>query len=435
METYNTQVMELLSLGELPNGCYHMNLGISHLDKQASFVIEIDEFTYIQLNALQPLNGGRVRLSPYPKWDPYRNTYYSALVRTTGTFRETLYFSCSEKFKAQMQEIQLRKVISVPNDDDGQKREAGIEGSEQRHARRVSNPGMLRRGLLLVTGALFAYLCIWFNSDWITNDTNTTKRHFGTMMATTSTDSQKKDLAHSNEPTIKVEDQEATVVKLANYDKKDTAPLIGDLPHNSAVIQKNYEVMEISEDRSFFALPEEYVALSFDDGPSVYTKKIVDILMEHKVAATFLFVGKNVERNSDAVIYASEHGMSIGNHSWDHSVLTKADAEEQVKNLAKTSSLIESITHNPVTLFRPPYGAVNGDLISSAKEQQLKVLLWNRDPEDWRAKKPEDIIEYFEKVKSSGGVFVLHEHKNTVEALPAIIELLKKTNLKFVTLE
>jgi len=427
METYNIQVIELLSLGKLPNGCCHMNLGISHLDKQASFVIEIDEFTYLQLNALQPLNGGRVRLSPYPKWDPYRNTYYSALVRTTGTFRETLYFSCSEKFKAQMQEIQLRKVISVPNDDDGQKREAGIEGSEQRHARRVSNLVMLRRGLLLVTGALFAYLCIWFNSDWITNDTNTTKRQFGTMMATTSTDSR------SNESTIKEEDQEATVVKLAKYDKKDTAPLIGKLPHNSTVIQKNYEVMEISGDQSFFALPEGYVALTFDDGPSVYTKKIVDILMEHRVAATFLFVGENVKRHSDAVIYASEHGMSVGNHSWDHSVLTKAGGEKQVKNLAKTSSLIESNTHNPVTLFRPPYGAVNGSLITSAKEQQLKVLMWNRDPEDWRAKKPEDIIKYFEKVTPSGGVYVLHEHKNTVEALPAIIELLEKANLKFVT--
>lgn len=82
--------------------------------------------------------------------------------------------------------------------------------------------------------------------------------------------------------------------------------------------QASVEVIDIDEKESFFDLSKGYVALTFGDGPSALTKQFVDILTEQKVAATFLFVGQKLERNRDAVIYASEHGMAIGNHSWDH---------------------------------------------------------------------------------------------------------------------
>ncbi|WP_310854271.1 polysaccharide deacetylase family protein [Paenibacillus taichungensis] len=195
---------------------------------------------------------------------------------------------------------------------------------------------------------------------------------------------------------------------------------------------ESFEVIDIDKEESFFGLPKEYVALTFDDGPSTLTKQFVDILTEQKVAATFLFVGQKVERNQDAVIYASEHGMAIGNHSWDHSLLPKDTPQDQSESLSKTNSVLESLTHKKVTLFRPPYGAVNNKLVSEVKKLNMKTLLWNRDPEDWNAKKPEDIIRYFHQVEAAGGVYVLHENKNTLEALPAILKHLKEKNLKFV---
>ncbi|WP_181586566.1 polysaccharide deacetylase family protein [Paenibacillus taichungensis] len=195
---------------------------------------------------------------------------------------------------------------------------------------------------------------------------------------------------------------------------------------------ESFEVIDIDKEESFFGLPKEYVALTFDDGPSTLTKQFVDILTEQKVVATFLFVGQKVERNRDAVIYASEHGMAIGNHSWDHSLLPKDTPQNQSESLSKTNSVLESLTHKTVTLFRPPYGAVNNKLVSEVKKLNMKTLLWNRDPEDWNAKKPEDIIRYFHQVEAAGGVYVLHENKNTLEALPAILKHLKEKNLKFV---
>lgn len=125
--------------------------------------------------------------------------------------------------------------------------------------------------------------------------------------------------------------------------------------------------------------------------------------------------------------------MSIGNHSWDHKLLKKAASQDQNENLAKTNRVLESLTHTAVTLFRPPYGAVTDELVDEAKKLNMKTLLWNRDPEDWNAKKPEDIIRYFHQVEAAGGIYVLHEDKNTLEALPDIIKYLKEKNLTFVT--
>ncbi|MBB6671934.1 polysaccharide deacetylase family protein [Cohnella nanjingensis] len=468
METYSTQVIELLSLGRLQDDRFQIKIAVTFQDQRTSHALEIDEFTYLHLDALQPLNGGRVRLSPYPKWDPYRNTYYGALIRMNGVSRETLYFACSEAFKTQLQRVRERESLSAPPHDEvatGRPAAIASEGagphpaeqasipSGPHHARRTPAPHRSRRVRrtsaptgwktirYLVAGGLLVYLCIWYAGYRLTDDADILSGHAGTAKAATTVAAGTADLPIGDLSTAA--DQEGAVVQVAKYEKDtaaqaeaepvQTAPAQNAASSSSAAVHGNYEVFEIDGDQSFYGLPKAYVALTFDDGPSAYTKKIVDILIEQKVAATFLFIGQNVSRHSDAVTYASEQGMSIGNHSWDHSVMTKADREEQRKNLAKTSEILESLTHTPVTLFRPPYGAIDDVLIASAKEERLKVLLWNRDPEDWHAKKPEDILKYFHEVKAPGGVYVLHEDKKTVEALPDIIAYLKKNKLKFAT--
>ncbi len=62
----------------------------------------------------------------------------------------------------------------------------------------------------------------------------------------------------------------------------------------------------------------------------------------------------------------------------------------------------------------------------------MKVLLWNRDPEDWNVKSPEDILHYVYNADPSGGVYLFHEKKITVEALPEIIKYFQAKNMKFV---
>ncbi|NEU61093.1 polysaccharide deacetylase family protein [Paenibacillus sp. ALJ109b] len=417
METYITQVMELLSLGKTSDGVNQITVAVSQEDRQAIYEINIDEFTYLGLEVLKPLNGDRIRLSPYSKWDPYRNTFYSSIIRTTEVSRDVQYFACSEAYINEIKRI--RNLPPVPVED-------RVEGPAQQRTQLLRQfsahmPKILI--LSLVTIGLLIVLSI--TSKGNDDSANTFSGSVGVAMA-----GEKDD------------DFEAPMVLTAISEPYKTETSVTAARSNPIVLShvsdqpdsnhESFEVIDIDKEESFFGLPKEYVALTFDDGPSTLTKQFVDILTEEKVAATFLFVGQKVERNQDAVIYASEHGMAIGNHSWDHSLLPKDTPQDQSESLSKTNSVLESLTHKTVTLFRPPYGAVNNKLVSEVKKLNMKTLLWNRDPEDWNAKNPEDIIRYFHQVEAAGGVYVLHENKNTLEALPAILKHLKEKNLKFV---
>jgi len=194
-------------------------------------------------------------------------------------------------------------------------------------------------------------------------------------------------------------------------------------------------IQQLKSDEYTYSWAKGNVALTFDDGPSAYTKQIVDILKDNGVAGTFLFIGKNASNNREAVRYAVEQGMSVGNHSWDHTKLTKLSDKAKLANITQTNDELIADGAEQVTLFRPPYGLINSALAAQVKKQKMKVLMWNRDPEDWNANTHDEILNYFEKINPSGGIYVLHEKKHTVEALPAIIEYLKKKKLKFVIFE
>lgn len=434
MNTYSIQVMELLSLGRTEDGRNRMEIAVSREDGQHTYAIDIDALTYSELEALRPLDGGRARLSPYPKWDPYRQTYYSALVRMTSALQDTQYFACSEAYLAQIRRIRQGELpLLAP----------GGEGPESRRERPARSRGPLLRKLapygprlsallllLLCGAAAVLYVSAGGRADALPGG-EARSAEMRTVGAA-------EPIAPIEPAAVRDNVKEAAVHAAVHADHEDAAadPVVQKAPAQASLQQDaeetGYVVVDIEAKKKFFGLPKDEVALTFDDGPSPLTKKIVDILTEHKIAATFLFVGKNAERHPEGVVYAHEHGMSIGNHSWDHGVLTKSSAKEQSKNLSMTSSLLDSLTHDRVTLFRPPYGAVNDALVSAAAKQHMKTLLWNRDPEDWNAKSAEDIIRYFREVEAAGGVYVMHEDQHTVEALPAIIKYLKEKELKFV---
>jgi len=431
MEPYSAQVMELLSLGKTSEGAYRIKVAVTHEDRQASYIIDIDEFTYLGLEALRPVDGGRARLSPYPKWDPYHNTYYSAVVRMSGISRETLYFACSEEFIQSIKRLQQNELPPVPIGEEA----LGNGGEESARRRSPSRRRFAARasrlaGLLLAL-VVIGLLALSIPTEGQEDPVRLPGGQIGVANAGAKTEASTASAAPVSASQPQKNDAHEDEAPIAAVTADHPAQTQASVKPAAQQAEAGYQVIEVEDDKKFFGLPKEYVALTFDDGPSSLTEKIVDILVENKIAATFLFVGKNVEKHPDAVAYASKHGMAVGNHSWDHSVLTKFTPKAQNATLSKTNAAIEALTGEPVTLFRPPYGAVNDELISSAEKLNMKTLLWNRDPEDWNAKKPEDILRYFHEVEAAGGVYVLHEDKFTAEALPEIIQYLKDKDLKF----
>ena len=102
----------------------------------------------------------------------------------------------------------------------------------------------------------------------------------------------------------------------------------------------------------------DQVALTFDDGPdSEWTPKILDILKEHQVLATFFIVGSSAESHPDLIQRILEEGHELGNHTFTHPNLSDISDHQIRLELNATRRLLEGLTGRSLLFFRPPYNA------------------------------------------------------------------------------
>jgi peptidoglycan/xylan/chitin deacetylase (PgdA/CDA1 family) len=184
-----------------------------------------------------------------------------------------------------------------------------------------------------------------------------------------------------------------------------------------------------------FGLPKGYVALTFDDGPSKHSIDIMNVLKKHKVGGTFFFVGTNVKKHPDYVRAIHANGYSVGSHSMTHSQMPSLTYEQQQAELTRVANLIEHITDEKLVLFRPPYGAFDDRTEALSRQQGSKMVLWNRDPEDWLTRDEDKILDYVQHIEASGSIILLHESQAVVDALPKIIKHLQDQGLTIVSLQ
>ncbi|HIW35345.1 MAG TPA: polysaccharide deacetylase family protein, partial [Candidatus Paenibacillus intestinavium] len=234
----------------------------------------------------------------------------------------------------------------------------------------------------------------------------------------------------------------STVVVLSNSEFKMTAVNLK-TEKNNAISSTNIESDDTNlfslpyieiDDSLTYSIPEGYVALTFDDGPSKHTMEITDILKNYEVGGTFFFLGINAKKYPDHVQYVQSNGYSIGSHSMTHSIMTKLSIDEQEDELLQSAKIIEDITKEKVVLFRPPYGDVNEQVKSVVYNNEFKIVLWNRDSEDWKTNDPDKIFNYVRDTDVSGSVIIFHESQSLIDALPRIIENLQERNLQIVNL-
>jgi peptidoglycan/xylan/chitin deacetylase (PgdA/CDA1 family) len=174
------------------------------------------------------------------------------------------------------------------------------------------------------------------------------------------------------------------------------------------------------------------IALSFDDGPNeLTTPKILDILEQRHVAASFFLVGMHVGGNEDLIRRMDAAGFEIGNHTWDHHDMTKLTSDQVRQELLQTQTAITATGAPVPTLFRPPYGAIDPSVV---KDAGLQTALWNEDPRDWQATDPALLAQNIVDNARPGGVVDLHDiHQVTVDALPSVIDQLRQRGYTFVS--
>jgi peptidoglycan/xylan/chitin deacetylase (PgdA/CDA1 family) len=186
------------------------------------------------------------------------------------------------------------------------------------------------------------------------------------------------------------------------------------------------------------ALPE--VALTFDDGPNPpYTNQVLALLKQYGVHATFFCVGSEVAAYPDLVRQEVAAGHSIGNHSWSHPLLTSLSAAEIRSQLTMTGDIIQQVTGTRPVFFRPPYGAVNAQVLTQVNQLSLTTFIWSDGSLDWTAIGPAAITHQVLSTVTNGAIILLHDgggnRSRTLAALPSIIEGLQARHFRLVTLD
>ncbi|ACZ31315.1 polysaccharide deacetylase [Xylanimonas cellulosilytica DSM 15894] len=173
------------------------------------------------------------------------------------------------------------------------------------------------------------------------------------------------------------------------------------------------------------------VHLTFDDGPGAHTEKILDILADRGVHATFYVIGERAQRYPDTVRRILAEGHRLGNHSLTHADLTTLTPEQVAAELATTQEILTEITGVRPTAFRPPFGAVDDVVRAVAEAESLSIDLWDVDPEDWRGPGAAVVRDRVLDAARPGSVVLLHVlRQGTVDALPQIIDRLRADGLE-----
>lgn len=185
-------------------------------------------------------------------------------------------------------------------------------------------------------------------------------------------------------------------------------------------------------------LPE--VALTFDDGPSQYTPQILAILKRYGVRATFFSIGQNIAQFPTYLQQNLAERNAVENHTFTHLHLTNLPFATIYQELSNTQNAVLRETGTRPTVFRPPYGEYNADVVAAANQLGLAVVTWDVDANDWITPQPsaDMIASRILNAAGNGAIFLLHEgggnRANTVAALPAIITGLQARGLTLVTI-
>ena len=161
------------------------------------------------------------------------------------------------------------------------------------------------------------------------------------------------------------------------------------------------------------------------------TIQILETLNKYDAKATFFMLGSRVEYYPEIAKKVQEAGHELGNHTWNHPDLTKAGVEKVRNEINETSSIIENVTGQKVTAFRPPYGAVNKTVRS---QTNLPVVLWDVDTLDWKYRDPNQLLAHVKGATKDGSIILMHDiHQSTADGLDAVLAYLQSEGYTFVT--
>ncbi|MDT0614842.1 polysaccharide deacetylase family protein [Streptomyces lancefieldiae] len=177
------------------------------------------------------------------------------------------------------------------------------------------------------------------------------------------------------------------------------------------------------------------IALTFDAGPSEHSARLLDILKEKQVPATFFLLGKrHIDTYPELVKRMADEGHEVASHTWTHKILTDAEPDEIRAELERPNKEIERLTGQRPTLMRPPQGRTDDTVHDICRELGLSEVLWSVTAKDYKTNDSDLITKRVLDQSSRDGIILLHDiYDGTVPAVPGIIDGLKSRGYVFVT--
>ncbi|HEV7458956.1 MAG TPA: polysaccharide deacetylase family protein [Solirubrobacteraceae bacterium] len=179
------------------------------------------------------------------------------------------------------------------------------------------------------------------------------------------------------------------------------------------------------------------VALTFDDGPSIYTSQVLRILRRFKIHATFFLIGEQIGANAGLVRQELAEGNAIGDHTWNHSNVA-GGGSFAYSQLSRTRAAIRRASrYYTPCLFRAPGGSVSGALFPVARSLGMLTIQWDVDPRDWSRPGSDSIYSTVVGQARRESIILMHDgggpRSQTVAALPGIIRTLRSRGYGFET--
>ncbi|MGN1168335.1 MAG: polysaccharide deacetylase family protein [Lachnospiraceae bacterium] len=187
----------------------------------------------------------------------------------------------------------------------------------------------------------------------------------------------------------------------------------------------------LSKEKSSIDPDKPMVALTFDDGPGKRTGEILDVLEEYDAHATFFMLGQRISSYESVVKKMKEIGCELGNHSYDHTSLTKLSIEGIKDQINSTNKALKKAAGSEATVMRPPYGAVNDTVKSNVG---MPMIMWNIDTLDWKTRDANKTIDAVLNDVEDGDIVLMHDiHSETVDAVIELVPRLEEAGFQMVT--
>lgn len=168
------------------------------------------------------------------------------------------------------------------------------------------------------------------------------------------------------------------------------------------------------------------IALTFDDGPSEETLRIVAELEKYNSRGTFCVVGSRLDAYESVLRATVASGQEIANHTWNHRNLEEISADKARYQISSVNEAVYDMTGFTIRVLRPPYGANNKRVRSICAEMDMYVAHWKLDTQDWVSRNTSKVYKKIMREVENGAIILCHDLYSTtadavIQAIPELI--------------